>query len=96
MVGGLVAMAWACLLVVTGMVEDVWRYWERYCNKSRRWRYFWVIRTKICWLGSCWELFIAQRKRVMFRSNWDPVEQARVEVKGVPCYSACRALELQM
>jgi hypothetical protein len=79
MVGGLAAMAWACLLVVTGMMEDVWCYWERYCNKSRRWRYFWVIRTKICWLGSCWELLVAAMRDIGATTGDVPIKR---EVEG--------------
>ena len=43
-----------------------------------------------------WKLLgaeFAQRKCVIFSRIWGSSRQARVEVKGVPCCSACLALE---
>ena len=59
-------------------------YWEKFCNKSCGGRYFWVIRTKICWLESYWEI-ISQRKRVIFRKKLGSDGTGKVELKGVPC-----------
>jgi hypothetical protein len=48
-VGAVAAMARDWLLVVATIFDDFQLLGAFVCNKSRRWRYSRVIRSRICW-----------------------------------------------